>query len=541
MKIGYYYSILCNHFSSSTAHFPMKIKVLSRQELDYTRERANDMFRIHHNPEPSIHPFERAREYTRALNATKLERVQAKPFLGSFEPGHTDGIYALAKHPHRVSTMASASADGHIHLWSLQNRRSRCYMEKAHQGFIRGLCFGNLIESNVNEPLILLSAGEDRVVRLWKFSRQDEVENEEVISAQVSDPENLEQKENYTTELEGCHKSLLKPLEKKEEREQTTLTQYKIKDPLISDPPFQYHATLAMSYPGQNAFYGIDHHRVKPLFTTSATTVQVWDESRSRPLQTYRWGADTIYTVRFNQVETSIIAAAGSDRTVMLYDLRMRSALRKAILDAKTNSIAWNPMEAFYFSTASEDHQIYTFDMRYLEHGALNVMKDHVSAVLDLDYDPTGQELVSGSYDRSIRIFKVGEGHSRDVYHTKRMQRVFCVRFTMDATYIVSGSDDTNLRLWKAKAWQKLGPMTSRERMALEYGQQLKQRFKHLPDIKRISRHRHLPKSIYSAAKLKRIMLEAESQRLENERKHRKEGTIPYRGERRKHHLSLQT
>ena len=37
-----------------------------------------------------MNPFEVVREYQRALNATKLERVFAKPFVGSLD-GHTDG------------------------------------------------------------------------------------------------------------------------------------------------------------------------------------------------------------------------------------------------------------------------------------------------------------------------------------------------------------------------------------------------------------------------------------------------------------------
>jgi len=44
---------------------------------------------------------------------------------------------------------------------------------------------------------------------------------------------------------------------------------------------------------------------------------------------------------------------------------------------------------------------------------------------LDIDYAPTGRELVTGSYDRTIRIFPVDQGHSREVYHTQRMQRYF--------------------------------------------------------------------------------------------------------------------
>lgn len=42
--------------------------------------------------------------------------------------------------------------------------------------------------------------------------------------------------------------------------------------------------------------------------------------------------------------------------------------------------VAWNPMEAFNFTCANEDHNLYTFDMRKLD-AALAVHKDHVSAV----------------------------------------------------------------------------------------------------------------------------------------------------------------
>lgn len=68
---------------------------------------------------------------------------------------------------------------------------------------------------------------------------------------------------------------------------------------------------------------------------------------------------------------------------------------------------------------------------------------------MDVDFSPTGREFVAGSYDRSIRIFRYNGGHSHEVYTTKRMQRVFAVRFTGDATYVLSGSDDFNLRVWK--------------------------------------------------------------------------------------------
>ena len=63
------------------------------------------------------------------------------------------------------------------------------------------------------------------------------------------------------------------------------------------------------------------------------------------------------------------------------------------------------------------------FDMRKLDQAKM-IYKDHINAILDIDFAPTGKEFVAGSYDKSIRIFPVNSGRSREVYHTKRMQQV---------------------------------------------------------------------------------------------------------------------
>jgi len=55
---------------------------------------------------------------------------------------------------------------------------------------------------------------------------------------------------------------------------------------------------------------------------------------------------------------------------------------------------------------------LYTFDMRHLEKARI-VHEGHTSAVMDVDYSPSGQEFVSASYDRSIRIFPAEQWRSR--------------------------------------------------------------------------------------------------------------------------------
>lgn len=57
---------------------------------------------------------------------------------------------------------------------------------------------------------------------------------------------------------------------------------------------------------------------------------------------------------------------------------------------------------------------LYTFDTRKLKQ-PLKVHMDHVSAVTTVDYSPTGQEFVSGGYDKSVRIFEHGKVNSQSL------------------------------------------------------------------------------------------------------------------------------
>lgn len=49
----------------------------------------------------------------------------------------------------------------------------------------------------------------------------------------------------------------------------------------------------------------------------------------------------------------------------------------------------------------------------------------------------------------------------------------------------------------QARAHEQLGQLLPRERHKHAYNDALKERFKHLPEVKRILRHRHLPTTIY--------------------------------------------
>ena len=82
------------------------------------------------------------------------------------------------------------------------------------------------------------------------------------------------------------------------------------------------------------------------------------------------------------------------------------------------------------------------------------------------------------------------------VYHTKRMQRLTAVAWSLDNKYVISASDEMCLRLWKARASEKLAMMRDRERVALDYNEKLKEKYGQHPKVKTLHLKSYCPFSI---------------------------------------------
>eukprot|EP00768_Dysnectes_brevis_P000936 gnl/Dysnectes_brevis/1219_a1363_2502.p1 GENE.gnl/Dysnectes_brevis/1219_a1363_2502~~gnl/Dysnectes_brevis/1219_a1363_2502.p1 ORF type:complete len:462 (-),score=99.10 gnl/Dysnectes_brevis/1219_a1363_2502:151-1341(-) len=387
---------------------------------------------------------------------------------------HRDGVYALERHSRVQSRFLSGSVDGQVMIWDISTQDS-LYTLDAHRHWVTDLC------CPTSHPDVFFTCSRDATTKLWKFPALGDAAS---VSGSVT-----------------------------------------------PTPVSVYH--------GQGSVSGVDHASDSTNFATAnMSAVWLWDQSRAEPLNKMSytaegWGDNTYTGVHFSPSEPHIVAATAS-RDVVLFDTRVGKASARVVMTTQTNCLSWNPQAPTRFSIGCNDANAYTFDLRNLSK-ARTVHPGHVNAVMGIDYSPTGREFSTAGYDTTMRIFAADTPASRDVYYTKRMQKVFCVRYSLDGRFIISGSDDANVRVWKSWASMPLKQQTARQKEAMIYNQRLIKKFSHIPEIASIARHRHLPMHVYKRAKLQRTIRKAATIRSEKDLEHRKYRAQKRQTERTKH------
>jgi len=450
-----------------------KLNELTRNPDEYGRETKFDKPKVHRNYDPDYHPLQLAKEYKQALNAVKLERTFAKPFVGDLP--HAESLSVVATHPQDVSALFSATLDGRVHLWDARQRKQR-WSGQAHTGPVYAV-------TPQPDGAAFYTVGNDKAIKRWDYSAiSDACDTSDVFRAA------------------GDANSLCEPVN---------------------------------TWTSPSVVSSLAHHPRKEQFVTCGERVQLWSPERRVPLSSLDWSATkgeascSAITARFSPVEHDTFASCDANNALVLYDLRAGMAVAKLKFKLRLNDLCWNPMEAFHISLASDDYNCYTYDVRNLDvvTGLLHEHRGHTRAVTCLDYSPTGKEIVTGSHDRTVRIFPADGTRSRDMYHTARMHRVNSVQASRCSKFLFSGSADHNVRIWKMRAAEKLGPMSRREQDALSAAEELKRKYHHLPDIARIARHRHRPRHIMAATK-EHFMIRSSRKRKEvNVREHSAPGT----------------
>jgi len=461
----------------------VKIKTISRSN--------SERIGYHRNFSKSEHRFGKAREYTRALKAAKLEHLHAKPFVKSLD-GHVETVSKINKCRNKLPIIVSGDWNGEIRCWNVSENLLN-WRVQGHKNRVLGISITN--ESNSNENIVI-STGIDNTIKLWKL--------------------NLKNKSRSIYDRDDA------------------LSIYTNTNSYINDQKPVNTIYNSEPYHCIDCNWEINSR----IYATGSSYLSIWDISRNTALHNFdkiqSMGLnDHIVCNAFNPTQYNLIAVGSQDRKITFYDIRTKHSMPNISLLNWANEIKWNPINSNVFVVATNDWSSYTFDIRHTKK-ALRQFRGHIDAVTSVDWSPTGNEFVTGSTDGHIRIWNSHHqtkdhngrkvGYSRELYKGKRMYNIYQVRWSNDSKYIFSGSADGTIRIWKAFRAQPLYKINKRYKNFINYNEKLKKKYEHMSEIGLIYKfrkakvHQRIPRNGVYFSKEKQEMKKVNQLKRDNKK-----------------------
>ncbi|TFK70163.1 WD40 repeat-like protein, partial [Pluteus cervinus] len=89
--------------------------------------------------------------------------------------------------------------------------------------------------------------------------------------------------------------------------------------------------------------------------------------------------------------------------------------------------------------------------------GHTMILENHQQNVQSVAFSPDGKYVVSGSWDKTVRIWEVETGQQKGPSLQGHEQHVSSVAFSPDGRYMVSGSWDRTIKIWEIETGQQKG------------------------------------------------------------------------------------
>lgn len=268
------------------------------------------------------------------------------------------------------------------------------------------------------------------------------------------------------------------------------------------------------------------------FYASTVDGIEIFDTDRIKSVARYKGerqakriymdesGKGLLYTVEGNQI--------------VGYDSRTGKSEIKIVARSEVNALSIDPSNPAMIAAGTNSGEVYIYNTYYVRNATSyitetdRVLRGHASAVTDIQHSANGTRIVTGSVDRSVRIFSNDTSHRQEaLYHNRRMQAVNTVCCTSDNAYILSGSTDTNIRIWKLDPNASAKISTRAEESSRAIGNILKEKYRSVSQIQDIKRHQAVPHAIKKSMKNRYNHIKA----VERKEARRKESTASPREE----------
>ncbi|CAL5995709.1 SOF1_protein [Hexamita inflata] len=418
------------------------IKAIMRSEDDFVRQDATQRTKFF-SAQTKQDPFAIETEFVKARQAAKMSRLFAKPFVSSMGE-HIDSVLQVETSTLSSTLAFSASADGCVKLFDLRSAQVLNSIQ-AHRGMVTGL------QSCAD---LLITCGTDNFLSYYNLVNQ---------------------------KLVLSHQQKL-----------------------------------------QNSPKGLGFSSTQQFALATTAQTDIYDVQRYDPIISYN--GEQQY-VAFSKTEPNLVGAVNEIRFT-LFDTRMQTSALDFSTKSRLNSLVFNPFQPHQVFLATDDTYAYSFDLRNTAK-ALDRYGGFPYPIISIDCSPDGRQLALGSNEGTIQLYNVQtisrEGDvylstlnkrvnqtieearaapyrfsvkSTDCYHNARMGQLNALKFSTDGYYIISGSDEGNVRCWKSKANQQEKSVSSRQAQAESLNSKLVNKFQNVSELHQILNSRKLPQKI---------------------------------------------
>jgi len=145
--------------------------------------------------------------------------------------------------------------------------------------------------------------------------------------------------------------------------------------------------------------------------------------------------------------EKAWLVTGSKDRSIILWDIEQKRELFTIDkISSDVQSVSFSPDSKYLVGTSRNVIMVWTSDGEYI-----NSLKGHATAVWSMDFNQSGNQIVTGSFDRNFRLWDFTnlaelhefKGHSKSV---------LAVAFHPDGNLIASGSLDKTIRIWDTES-----------------------------------------------------------------------------------------